>query len=150
MMTDTIADMLTRIRNANRIERALVDMPASKLKLGIAEVLRREGFIDHFQIGRSGLDDQGHPLFQEVGSDQIGAGKTVLRLHLKYGPDGEKVIRHISRASKPGRRFYMASRELQAVLDGQGIRVLSTSHGLMSDREAKSRNLGGEVLCTVW
>ena len=150
MMTDTIADMLTRIRNANRIERALVDMPASKLKLGIAEVLRREGFILHFQIGRPGLDEQGHPVFHEIGSDQIGVGKTVLRLHLKYGPDGEKVIRHISRASKPGRRFYMASRELQSVLDGQGIRVLSTSRGVISDREAKSRNLGGEVLCTVW
>jgi small subunit ribosomal protein S8 len=73
-----------------------------------------------------------------------------LRLHLKYGPDGEKVIRHIARSSKPGRRVYMASRELTKVLDGQGIRVLSTSHGVMSDREAKSRNLGGEVLCTVW
>jgi small subunit ribosomal protein S8 len=96
------------------------------------------------------LDEQGHPVFHEIGSDQIGVGKTVLRLHLKYGPDGEKVIRHISRASKPGRRFYMASRELQAVLDGQGIRVLSTSRGVISDREAKSRNLGGEVLCTVW
>lgn len=150
MMTDTIADMLTRIRNANRIERAAVDMPASKLKLGVAEALRREGFIHHFQVGRAGLDEQGHPVFEEVGGDQIGNGKVTLRLHLKYGPDGEKVIRHIARASKPGRRVYMASRELTKVLDGQGIRVLSTSHGVMSDREAKSRNLGGEVLCTVW
>ncbi|MFM7111205.1 MAG: 30S ribosomal protein S8 [Planctomycetota bacterium] len=150
MMTDTIADMLTRIRNGNRIERPVVDMPASKLKLGIAETLRREGFITHFQVGRAILDEQGHPVFQEVGGDEIGNGKVTLRLHLKYGPDGEKVIRHISRSSKPGRRVFMASRELTKVLDGQGIRVLSTSHGVMSDREAKSRNLGGEVLCTVW
>ncbi|MBU6294707.1 MAG: 30S ribosomal protein S8, partial [Planctomycetes bacterium] len=86
MMTDTIADMLTRIRNANRIERPVVDMPASKLKLGIAETLRREGFITHFQVGRAILDEQGHPVFQEVGGDEIGNGKVTLRLHLKYGP----------------------------------------------------------------
>lgn len=150
MMTDTIADMLTRVRNANRVERPAVDMPATKMKAGIARVLREEGFILDFQVGKTGTDEHGHPSFTEVQPDQIGSGKLTLRVYLKYGADGEKVIRLIRRDSRPGRRVYMAKRELGKVLDGQGIRVLSTSQGIMSDRQAKAKNLGGEVLCTVW
>jgi small subunit ribosomal protein S8 len=150
MMTDTIADMLTRVRNANQVERPAVDMPATKLKAGIARVLREEGFILDYQVGKSVPDDHGHSTFTEVSESEIGAGKLTLRVYLKYGAEGEKVIRMIRRDSRPGRRVYLAKRELGRVLDGQGIRVLSTSHGVMSDRQAKSKNLGGEVLCTVW
>lgn len=150
MMTDTIADMLTRVRNANQVERPAVDMPATKLKAGIARVLREEGFILDYQVGKSVADDHGHSTFTEVPESEIGAGKLTLRVYLKYGAEGEKVIRMIRRDSRPGRRVYLAKRELGRVLDGQGIRVLSTSHGVMSDRQAKSKNLGGEVLCTVW
>ena len=149
-MTDTIADMLTRVRNANQVERPAVDMPATKLKAGIARVLREEGFILDYQVGKSVPDDHGHSTFTEVPESEIGAGKLTLRVYLKYGAEGEKVIRMIRRDSRPGRRVYLAKRELGRVLDGQGTRVLSTSHGVMSDRQAKSKNLGGEVLCTVW
>jgi small subunit ribosomal protein S8 len=150
MMTDTIADMLTRVRNANRVERPAVDMPATRLKVGIARVLREEGFVLDYQIGKVGTDEHGHPNFTEVSPDEIGKAKVTLRVYLKYGAEGEKVIRLIRRESRPGCRVYLAKRELGRVLDGQGIRVLSTSKGVMSDRQARSANLGGEVLCTVW
>ena len=131
MMTDPIADMLTRIRNAVRIEKANVEMPASKVKRGVAEVLKREGYIWDWV---------------EVESQPA----NLLRLDLKYGPNGERVIRHIKRVSKPGRRIYSRARELKPVLKGIGITVVSTSRGVVSDREARQRNLGGEVLCEVW
>ncbi len=131
MMTDPIADMLTRIRNAVRIERPHVDMPASKVKKGVADVLKREGYIWDWNE----LDDS--PVHQ-------------LRLELKYGPNGERLIRHIKRVSKPGRRVYSKSRELRPILQGLGISVVSTSRGVVSDREARQRNLGGEVLCEIW
>jgi len=131
MMTDPIADMLTRIRNAVRIERAHVDMPFSKVKRGVAEVLKREGYIwDWAQM-------EAQPVSQ-------------LRLDLKYGPNGERVIRHIKRVSKPGRRIYSGSKKLPPVLNGLGIAVISTSRGVLSDREARQKNLGGEVLCELW
>jgi small subunit ribosomal protein S8 len=131
MMTDPISDMLTRIRNAVRIERATVEMPLSKVKCGVADVLKREGYIWDWQ---------------EV--DATPARQ--LRIELKYGPNGERVIRHIKRVSKPGRRVYSQARELRPVLGGLGIRIVSTSRGVVSDREARQRNLGGEVLCEVW
>jgi small subunit ribosomal protein S8 len=131
MMTDPIADMLTRIRNAVRVERPYVDMPLSKVKEGLADVLKREGYIwDWKQV-------EAEPAIQ-------------LRLELKYGPNGERVIRHIKRVSKPGRRIYSRARDLRPVLNGLGITVISTSRGVVSDREARQRNLGGEVLCEVW
>jgi small subunit ribosomal protein S8 len=129
-MTDTIADMLTRVRNANSIRQRTVDIPGSKLKLGIAEVLKREGFIADFLL---------IPL----------EARSVLRLTLKYGPDGENVIREITRVSKPGRRVYSRALDLSAPSAGQGIYVLSTDRGVISDREARERNAGGEVLCKV-
>ena len=131
MMTDPIADMLTRIRNAVRIERPQVEMPNSKVKLGVAEVLKREGYIWDFQ--------------------EVPAAPTNhLRLELKYGPNGERVIRHIKRISKPGRRVYSKAKDLPPILNGLGISVISTSRGVISDREARQRNVGGEVLCEVW
>ncbi len=129
-MTDTIADMLTRVRNANAIHSRTVDIPGSKLKLGIAEVLKREGFISDFLVIE--LEN-----------------RNVLRLTLKYGADGETVIREIIRISKPGRRVYSRATELSGPSAGQGIYVLSTDRGVISDREARERNAGGEVLCKV-
>jgi small subunit ribosomal protein S8 len=131
MMTDPIADMLTRIRNAVRIERGAIELPLSKVKRGVAEVLKREGYIWDF------AEVEGTPVKK-------------LRIELKYGPNGERVIRHIKRVSKPGRRVYSKARDLRPILQGLGITVLSTSRGVVSDREARQKNLGGEVLCEVW
>jgi small subunit ribosomal protein S8 len=131
MMTDPIADMLTRIRNAVRVERPHVDIPISKVKRGLAEVLKREGYIWDWEE----MADKPH---------------SHLRVHLKYGPNGERIIRRIRRISKPGRRVYKGSDGLKPVLGGLGICILSTSRGVISDREARQRRLGGEVLCEVW
>ena len=148
MMTDPLADMLTRIRNANRIERPAVDMPATNLKRNVAQVLKDEGFILDFQVGYSVKDEQGHKTFKAA--TDLSAPKAVLRVYLKYGPEGEKVIRHIKRASSPGLRLYKGYTDLRPVLDGLGIAVLSTSRGVMSDRKARTQRVGGELLCTVW
>jgi small subunit ribosomal protein S8 len=148
MMTDPIADMLTRLRNANRIERPAVDMPVTTLKQHIADVLKEEGFILDYKVGRLVDNDQGAPVFTE--EPNYRGPKGVLRVYLKYGPEGEKVLRHIERASRPGRRLYRGHSELRPVLDGLGIAILSTSRGVMSDRKARSQRLGGELLCTVW
>ena len=148
MMTDPIADMLTRIRNASLVERPAVDMPATKVKVAIAKVLVEEGFVLGYRIGKYNTDAQGHKDFQEVTG--LGEPHTVLQVFLKYGPDGEKVIRHIERYSKPGRRVYQGYKDVKRVLDGLGIAVLSTSKGVMSDRQARQQKVGGEILCTVW
>src|SRR6266446_3491081 len=147
MMTDPIADMLTRIRNANRIERPVVDMPGTKLKQRIAQVLKDEGFIIDYQLGQLVVDDQGNATLTAV---EASATKQVLRIFLKYGPEGERVIRRIERASRPGRRLYRGHAALRPVLDGMGISIISTSRGVMSDRQARAQQLGGEMLCTVW
>jgi small subunit ribosomal protein S8 len=148
MMTDTLADMLTRIRNANRVERPAVDMPASRLKISVAQVLKDEGYILEYQVGRVVADDQGQKSFQPEGD--LGKAQVLLRVFLKYGPEGERVIRHMERASKPGRRLYRRAADLRPVLDGLGISIISTSKGVMSDRRARAQRLGGEMLCTVW
>lgn len=148
MMTDPLADMLTRIRNANRIERPFVDMPATRLKMNVAQVLKDEGFILGYHVGAVGRDEQGHETFQEINDMSI--PKLVLRVELKYGPEGERVIRHIGRVSKPGCRKYVRATEIKRVLDGLGISVISTNKGVVSDRQAKAQRLGGELLCNVW
>jgi len=148
MMTDPIADMLTRIRNANRIESPAVDMPHTKLKQHLAQVLKDEGFVLDYQVGHFADDGSGHPVFQTPVDES--QPKKTLRVFLKYGPDGERVIRHIERMSRPGLRRYRSYKELRPVLQGQGISVLSTSRGVMSDRQARTQRLGGELLCTVW
>src|SRR5439155_23934540 len=114
MMTDPIADMLTRIRNANRIERPAVEMPATRLKKNIAEVLKKEGFIADYQVGQMVADEKGASSFKSPA--EISTSKAILRIFLKYGPEGEKVIRHIARASRPGRRLYRQHQELRPVL----------------------------------
>lgn len=133
MMTDPIADMLTRIRNAVRIERPLVQMPHSKVKRGVAEVLKREGYIWDWRE-----------------QDAEDAPGKELCIDLKYGPNGERVIRHLKRVSKPGRRVYSRANSLKPILNGLGISIISTSRGVVSDREARQKNLGGEVLCELW
>src|SRR4051812_13577075 len=148
MMTDPLADMLTRIRNAVRIEKPAVEMPASGLKAKLAQVLKDEGYILAFQVCRYQASE-GAEEFVTDGANRADA-KAVLRVYLKYGPEGERVIRHIERISKPGCRRYAGYKDLRPVLDGLGIAVLSTSRGLMSDRKARTERVGGEVLCTVW
>ena len=131
MMTDPIADMLTRIRNASRIQRESVSMPASREKVGIASVLMEEGFISSYEVHK-----------EEPASR--------LDVTLKFGPDGEHVLRHIERVSKPGRRVYTGVRKIPRVLRGMGICVLSTPKGILSDRKAREENVGGELLCKVY
>ena len=133
MMTDPIADMLTRIRNGNVAMRNEVLMPASKQKSALAEVLKREGFIADYAIVQ----------------DTQGFGKA-LKITMKYGSDRQRTISGIKRISTPGLRVYRAATEVPRVLGGLGVAVLSTSHGLMTDREARKRNVGGEVMCFVW
>src|ERR1041384_1409897 len=127
---DPIADMLTRIRNANRVGRRLVLIPKSKICLGIAQVLKDEGYIDEFDV----IDDE---------------RQGQIRVKLKYSNSGEKVIHALDRESKPGCRVYRKVGELPKVLNGMGIVVVSTSKGVMSDRRAREANVGGELLCTV-
>ena len=132
-MTDPIADMLTRIRNANVAMHDTVPMPSSKLKEALAGILEREGYIEGFSV----QDDPGRP------------GR-VLEISMKYTPDRARTISGIRRVSKPGLRVYTTADRLPRVLGGLGVAVLSTSQGLMTDREAHRKRVGGEVLCYVW
>ena len=132
MMTDPISDMLTRIRNANAAMKDDVTMPSSKQKVALAEILKREGYISDFQV-----------------VDNAGPAKQ-LKIGLKYSDDRQRTISGIKRVSTPGLRVYRAATEVPRVLGGLGVAVLSTSQGLMTDREARQRNVGGEVMCFVW
>ena len=131
MMTDPVADLLTRIRNANMIYRETVDVPASKLKKAIVEILREEGFIKNYEVLQDGA-------------------RQTLRIYLKYGNNRERVISGLKRISKPGLRVYAQKDEIPRVLGGLGIAILSTSKGVMTDRQARKLGIGGEVLCYVW
>lgn len=131
MMTDPIADMVTRLRNANTNRSKTTSMPASTLKVGIAEILKSEGFIRDYKV-------------------EAGKPSSVLSISLKYGDDGESVIRSIDRVSKPGRRVYSGAKELAPVLRGMGIQIVSTPKGVLSDRAAREANVGGEILCKVY
>ncbi|MGF7058313.1 30S ribosomal protein S8 [Brassicibacter mesophilus] len=131
VMTDPIADMLTRIRNANNAKHETVDIPASNLKKSIADILLEEGFIKGFDV----IDD----------------GKQgIIRIQLKYGKDKEKIITGVKRISKPGLRVYVKSDEIPRVLGGLGIAILSTSKGIITDKNARKESVGGEVICYVW
>lgn len=131
MMTDPVADMLTRIRNALQNESLFVDIPYSKVKEGIASALQREGYIWDFAVL------EGSPVNH-------------LRLNLKYGPNGERVIQKLNRISSPGRRVYSGAKEFPNVLQGLGVCLVSTNKGILSSREARQQGVGGEVLCTIW
>ncbi|MGE0086854.1 MAG: 30S ribosomal protein S8 [Desulfococcaceae bacterium] len=130
-LSDPIADMLTRIRNAGKAKFNSVDIPGSNLKTELAKVLKNEGYIRNYKFIRD--DRQG-----------------ILRVYLKYGPDNAHVIFRLERISKPSRRVYMKHGDLKPVLNGTGIAVLSTSRGIMTDERARSEKIGGEVLCRVW
>ena len=130
-ITDPIADMLTRIRNANTAKHETVDVPASNMKKAIAEILNEEGYIASYQVIEDGK--QG-----------------VIRIALKYGPNKEKVISGLKRVSKPGLRIYAGAEELPRVLKGLGIAIVSTSKGIMTDKKARAEKIGGEVLAFVW
>jgi small subunit ribosomal protein S8 len=133
MITDPISDMLTRIRNANVALRDQVTMPSSKQKAALAEVLKKEGYIADFSI-----------------ADGDAKGSKVLKIQMKYSDDRRRTISGIKRVSTPGLRVYRRATDVPRVLGGLGVAVLSTSHGLMTDREARKRNVGGEVMCYVW
>ena len=131
VLTDTIADMLTRIRNILMIKGETVDIPASKEKIAISEILLNEGYIKGYEVLENGV------------------AKTI-RMTLKYGNNGEKVIQGLKRISKPGLRVYVEAKKMPKVINGLGIAIVSTSKGLLTDRKARKENLGGEVLCYVY
>lgn len=130
-MTDPIADMLTRVRNANSVKHETVDVPASNIKKEIARILLEEGFIRGYDVIEDGK--QG-----------------IIRIQLKYGQEGERVISGLKRISKPGMRIYANSEEIPKVLNGLGIAIISTSKGIFTDKQARQNKVGGEVICYVW
>lgn len=131
VLTDPIADMLTRIRNASSVKHESVDIPGSNFKTEVANILKEEGYIREYK---------------QIEDDKQG----ILRIYLKYGPNKEKVISGIKRISKPGLRVYVNKDEIPRVLGGLGIAILSTSNGVMADKSARKSNVGGEVICYVW
>ena len=131
MVTDPVADMLARIRNGSLAEHEKVDIPSSKLKVRLAEILKEEGFIKNFRL----IEDK---------------RQGVLRVYLKYGPGQERVISGLRRVSKPGKRLYVGSDRIPSVLGGMGVAILSTPRGVLTDRESRKAKVGGEVLCYVW
>lgn len=131
MLTDPIADMLTRIRNANQALHLEASMPSSKLKVEIAKILAAEGFVDGYK------------------EEDANVGKK-LTVRLRYGNDRSRVLKGVRRVSKPGRRVYKGAKELPRVQGGIGVAIVSTSNGLLTDREARRREVGGEILCEVW
>lgn len=137
MMTDPIADMLTQLRNGLSTRRHKVKMPKSTLKVQVADVLKREGYINGYRTTESKPEDGIGP-------------QGWLEIDLKYGPDGEEIITSIDRVSKPGRRVYYKTKDLIRVVNGLGINILSTSQGVLSSREARARGVGGEVLAQVY
>ncbi|MGH9476800.1 MAG: 30S ribosomal protein S8 [Terriglobales bacterium] len=130
-LTDPVADLLTRIRNAVRAHHAKVDMPSSKLKMEIVRILQSEGYVGEYKLNQ----EQGHP---------------TLQLLLKYGPNDQPVISNLRRVSQPGCRVYVGTRQIRPVLGGLGISILSTPRGVMTGREARKQRVGGELLCEVW
>ncbi len=130
-MTDPIADMLTRIRNANRVKQQKVDIPSSNVKVNIAQVLKQEGYIKNYKV---------------IADDRQG----VLRVYLKFIDEKEPVINEITRISKPGSRSYVNAESIPTIKNGLGIAILSTSQGIMADAAARQAGIGGELLCTVW
>ncbi len=130
-LTDPVADFLARIRNAIRARHPKVDVPASKLKLEIARILKEEGYISSFKA----VEEEGHKL---------------LRVYLKYGPNNDAAISNVQRVSRPGCRVYVSRYEIPRVLGGMGINILTTPRGVMTGREARKQGVGGEILCEVW
>ncbi|WP_028845672.1 30S ribosomal protein S8 [Thermodesulfovibrio thiophilus] len=131
MITDPISDMLTRIRNAIRVKTDKVDIPASRMKIEIAKILKEEGFIKSYKIIKD--KKQG-----------------IIRINLKYAAEGDSIISNLERISKPGKRVYVSKNEIPHVMGGLGIAILTTSHGIMTDKECRQKGVGGEVICYIW
>lgn len=131
MMTDPVADLLTRIRNANLAHARDLELPASKLKIELCKILHAEGYIESYRL-------------------QEQAPQGAIQVFLRYGPDGERVLTGIKRVSRPGRRVYAAKDEIPSVMNGLGIAIVSTSKGVLTDRQARQAGVGGEVICQVW
>lgn len=131
LVTDPLADMLTRIRNANMAKHGKVDIPASKLKISVAKILKDQGYVKNYKL----IKDRRHG---------------ILRVYLKYDQGNDGVITGLRRLSKPGRRLYVTTKEIPSILNGLGISILSTSKGVLSDREARELSVGGELLCSIW
>ena len=148
MQSDPIADMLTRIRNATRAKRESVRMPASKLKIALVKLLREEGYVKYFKVVRAGSVKRTPRSGNAKDSKPL--SQNLLIVYLKYGPDGDPVINRIDRVSKPGRRRYVQATNIPRTLGGLGVTILSTSQGVMTDREARRNNIGGELICSVW
>ena len=131
MLTDPIADMLTRIRNAAAARQTKTEVPASRLKIGVARILKEQGYITNYRVA----DDD---------------GKRTIKVYLKYASDSRPVISKIDRVSKPGRRVYVGAKEIPRVIGGLGINILTTSHGVMTGKQAGNKGVGGEILCSVY
>ena len=149
-VTDPIADMLTRIRNANAVRADEVIVPASRLKVGVAKLLREEGFIKHYKVSRVRPKGQKKGQRRERDKGSPLEKQSEIRVFLKYGPKDEKVISGLKRISRPGLRHYVRSGEIARVNGGLGISIVSTSQGLLTGRQCNKRNIGGELLCTIW
>ena len=130
-MTDPVADLLTRIRNAHMVKHDRLDVPTSKLKVEICRLLKQEGYIENYRL----ID---------------GEPRGVVRIFLRYAPDGSPAITHISRVSKPGRRVYRGADDIKPILNGIGVGIVSTSGGLLTDAQARERRVGGELVCEIW
>ena len=131
MVTDPIADMLTRIRNGMNVGKPRVDMPASKLKIDMARILKEEGYVMNYRVAEED-------------------GKRTMKVYLKYRPDSRPVITKLERISKPGCRVYVGSKEIPKVIGGMGVNILTTSRGVMTDRQARTMGVGGELLCRIY
>ncbi|MBI1386868.1 MAG: 30S ribosomal protein S8 [bacterium] len=131
MSTDPIADLLTRIRNANTAGKEKVEIPSSKMKTAIVELMKREGYIRNYRV----VEENGKP---------------VIRVYLKYGPKGERIITKLHRVSRPSVRRYAGKDKLPRVIGGLGVSIISTPRGLMTDREARKQGIGGEIVCNIW
>lgn len=147
-INDQIADMLTRIRNANRVGKEEVAIPASRMKVAIAKILREEGFIKHYKVSRVQKKGDKRNSRQEKGNPL--EGQSEIRIFLKYGPRQEKVINDLRRLSRPSLRKYVGVEGIPLIDGGLGVTILSTSQGLMTGKECRKRNIGGELLCAIW
>jgi len=151
-MTDPIADMLTRIRNANTAAHDSVEIPASRLKVALTKILREEGFIKHYKIVKTapGAKKEGADKGKKAVAANAEARQGIIRIYLKYGPNQEKVINGLNRMSKPGRRVYVGAQEIPDVYGGLGVAIVSTPKGVMTGRQARYQRVGGELLALVW
>ncbi len=148
VMTDPIADMLTRLRNAVHAKQDSVRMPASKMKIALAKILREEGYIKYFKVVRAGSVKRNPKAGDKRDAKPL--THNLLIVYLKFGPGGESVLNHLARVSKPGLRQYVGYDEIPRTLGGMGLTILSTSKGVMTGRDARRQKLGGELICSIW